>query len=272
MFKISEFSKISQVSVKTLRYYDQLDLLKPDHTDKFTGYRYYSADQMFQLHRILAFKELGFSLEEIRRMLNEHIPLDQIRGMFLIKQNEIQIALEKEKARLDRIRERLNNIEQEGMDQSTSHDVVLKEIESQTILSYRKKISLRQIPELFRQLDDYLQRYGQSSLSRMVLWHGCEESEEEIDIEVARVLTQDIPERYPFTVKQLPKAQTMATLIHHCRITSQCTASTELAVWIERNGYRMKENEPRREICILHEKLTDPQAYVAEIQIAVERA
>ncbi|KOS63769.1 hypothetical protein AN161_04020 [Lysinibacillus sp. FJAT-14222] len=58
MYKISEFSKLSQVSVKTLRYYDQLNLLKPAYTDKFTGYRYYSADQMFQIHRILAFKEL----------------------------------------------------------------------------------------------------------------------------------------------------------------------------------------------------------------------
>ncbi|MGG4396869.1 helix-turn-helix domain-containing protein [Paenibacillus thiaminolyticus] len=86
MFKISEFSKISQVSVKTLRYYDQLNLLKPAHIDKFTGYRYYSADQMFQLHRILAYKELGLSLDQIRQMMCEHIPLEQIRGMFRLKQ------------------------------------------------------------------------------------------------------------------------------------------------------------------------------------------
>ncbi len=64
----------------------------------------------------------------------------------------------------------------------------------------------------------------------------------------------------------------MATLIHLCRTTSLCTASTELALWIERNGYRMKENEPRREICIPHEKMGEPDAYVAEVQIAVERA
>ncbi|RAV14398.1 MerR family transcriptional regulator [Paenibacillus contaminans] len=269
MFKISEFSKISQLSVKTLRYYDQLNLLKPAHTDKFTGYRYYSADQMFQLHRILAFKELGFSLEQIRVMMDEQIPLEQIRGMFRIKQIEIQSVLEKEQARLDRIKERLSGIQHEGKERS--QDVVLKEVEPQLVLSYRQKASLRQIPELFRQLDDYLGSYGLSSLSQMVLWHGCEESDDEIDMEVARVLAQKIPERHPFIVKQLPEVPLMATLIHHCRTTSRCTASTELAVWIERNGYRMKENEPRREICIPHEKSDDPEAFVAEIQIAVER-
>lgn len=271
MFKISEFSKISQVSVKTLRYYDQLNLLKPTYTDKFTGYRYYSADQLFQFHRILAFKELGFSLEQIRQMMNEQISLEQIKGMFRIKQNEIQTNLEKKQAKLDRIKERLCYIENENKDLSISQDVVLKEVEPQLVLSLRQRASFRQIPELFRQLDVYLENYGLSSLSQMVLWHGCEECDDEMDIEVARILTHEIPNCYPFTIRQLPEVPMMATLIHHCRTTSRCTASTDLAVWIERNGYRMKEHEPRREICIPHEKLDDPDSYIAEIQIAIER-
>lgn len=271
MFKISEFSKIGQVSVKALRYYDQLNLLKPAHTDKYTGYRYYSADQLFQLHRILAYKELGFSLDQIRQMIGEDIPLEQIRGMFRIKQNEIQSVLDKEQAKLDRIKERLHAIENEGK-HLTLHDVVLKEVEPQLVVSYRQRASLRQLPERFRRLDDHLVSCGVSSLSQMVLWHGCEECEDDMDIEAARLLTHQMPSRSFFTVKRLPGVPMMATLIHHCRTTSRCTASTELAVWIERNGYRMKENEPRREICIPHEKSADPEAYVAEVQIAVERA
>jgi DNA-binding transcriptional MerR regulator len=270
MFKISEFSKLSQVSVKTLRYYDQLGLLNPVHTDKFTGYRYYSADQMFQLHRILAYKELGFSLDQIRRMMDEQIPLEQIRGMFRLKQHEIQSNLDKEQARLTRIKERLCAIENED-NHLISQDIVLKKVESQLVLSYRERATLRQIPELFQALDNHAGITGLSTLSQMVLWHGCEECEDDIDIEVARLLTQDMPSRSPFTVKRLPEVPMMATLIHHCRTTSRCTASTELAVWIERNGYRMKEGEPRREICIPHEKSGDPESYVAELQIAVER-
>ncbi|MFM1654980.1 MerR family transcriptional regulator [Brevibacillus sp. B_LB10_24] len=271
MFKISEFSKISQVSVKTLRYYDQLNLLKPAHTDQITGYRYYSADQMFQLNRILAYKELGFSLDQIGRMIGEQISIEQIRGMFRIKQNEIQSILDKEQAKLARIKERLWHLENEG-ENLTSHDVILKEVEPQLVLSYRQRTSHRQIPELFKQLDDYLRDSGQPASSRLVLWHGCEECEDDIDIEVARPLTHDMPSRPPFTVKRLPAVPMMATLIHLCRTTGPCTASAGLALWIERNGYRMKENEPRRELYLPHEKLEDPEAYVAEVQIAVERA
>ncbi|MGE8036718.1 MerR family transcriptional regulator [Lysinibacillus sp. NPDC093692] len=271
MFKISEFSKLSQVSVKTLRYYDQLNLLKPAYTDKFSGYRYYSADQMFQIHRILAFKELGFSLEQIRQMQGENISLDQIRGMFRVKQNEIQSILDVENARMARIKESLCTIENEEKN-GASLDVVLKEVQPQLVLSYRKKASFREIPEMLQLLDDYLGSFGHSSLSQLVLWHGCEECEDAIDIEVARPLTLDIPSHSLFTVKRLPEAPMMATLVHHCSTTSRCTASTELALWIERNGYRLKDNEPRREICIPHEKLDDPESYVAEVQIAVERA
>ena len=63
MFKIGEFSKLSQVTVKTLRYYDEIGLLKPAEVDRFTSYRYYSARQLPRLHRILALKDLGLSLE-----------------------------------------------------------------------------------------------------------------------------------------------------------------------------------------------------------------
>src|SRR5574339_582645 len=67
MIRIGDFSKLSRVSVKTLRYYDETGLLKPVHVDPFTGYRLYEYSQLSTLHRILALKDLGFSLEEIGR-------------------------------------------------------------------------------------------------------------------------------------------------------------------------------------------------------------
>lgn len=270
MFKISEFSKLSQVSVKTLRYYDQLNLLKPAHIDRFSCYRYYTADQMFQLNRILGYKELGFSLEQIRELMGEDIPLEQVRGMFRMKQSEIESILEKEQAKLDRIKARLSCIEYEEKG-TTLHDVVLKQGESQLVVSYRQRASLEQIPELFGRLDDYVKNYGQTLLSKLVLWHSCEECEDNIDIEVARVLTQDIPSCAPFIVKRLPEIPLMATLIHHCPTTTPCSASSEVAMWIEQNGYRMVENEPRREICVQQGQVNDKEAHVAEIQIAIER-
>ena len=66
MLKIGDFSKLSQVSIKALRLYDQIGLLKPTVVDNYTAYRYYSASQLPRLNRILAFKDLGFSLEQTK--------------------------------------------------------------------------------------------------------------------------------------------------------------------------------------------------------------
>jgi DNA-binding transcriptional MerR regulator len=73
MLKIGDFSQLSQISVKALRLYEQLGLLKPGKIDDSTGYRYDSTSQLPQLNRILALKDLGFSLEQIARLLDEAI-------------------------------------------------------------------------------------------------------------------------------------------------------------------------------------------------------
>jgi DNA-binding transcriptional MerR regulator len=113
MFRIGEFSKLSHVPAKTLRYYDQIGLLAPAEVDRFTGYRYYSASQLPRLHRILAMKDLGLSLSQIGQLLEEDLSTDQIRGMLLLKRTEIQQQVEAEQARLARVEWRLKQIEEE---------------------------------------------------------------------------------------------------------------------------------------------------------------
>ena len=84
MFRIGDFARLSQVSVKTLRFYDEVGLLKPTFVDGATGYRYYSADLLPRLNRILALKDLGFSLEQIEVVLSG-LTLDQLRGMLKLR-------------------------------------------------------------------------------------------------------------------------------------------------------------------------------------------
>jgi DNA-binding transcriptional MerR regulator len=57
MIKIGDFSKLAHVTVKTLHHYGELGLLPPAHIDRYTGYRYYSLEQLPRLNRILALKE-----------------------------------------------------------------------------------------------------------------------------------------------------------------------------------------------------------------------
>lgn len=79
MFKIGDFSRFGQVTVKALRHYDRCGLLKPAHADETSGYRYYSAAQLPRLNRILALKDLGFTLSQIAGLLDEEVSTEKLR-------------------------------------------------------------------------------------------------------------------------------------------------------------------------------------------------
>ena len=90
--KIGEFSRLMQVTVKTLRHYEQKGLLLPDEVDKWTGYRYNSINQMQKLQTIRDLQRLGFSLDEIKELFedNSHIPsIRQLKKK--IKETETQL-------------------------------------------------------------------------------------------------------------------------------------------------------------------------------------
>lgn len=70
MYRIGEFSTLTGASVKTLRYYDEIDLLKPSNVDKYTNYRYYTIEELYQFRKIEYLKKLGFTLEEIKNNLS----------------------------------------------------------------------------------------------------------------------------------------------------------------------------------------------------------
>jgi DNA-binding transcriptional MerR regulator len=106
MLRIGEFSRIGQVSVKTLRYYDTVGLLKPIVVDPATGYRYYAFEMLPKLNRILALKELGLSLEQIKQLLNDGLSAEQLRGMLKLKQVEIQQQMADEQEKLARVEAR----------------------------------------------------------------------------------------------------------------------------------------------------------------------
>ena len=278
MYKISEFSRLSQLSVKTLRYYDQLGLLKPAQTDPESGYRYYTAEQLFRLNRILAFKELGFTLEQIIQALDEHLSPAQIRGMFRLKQAELQTLIEREQARLARIDEHLRLIEREG-EIMKGHDVVLKRVKSQLVVSLHTRTSLTSLPLLFEEVDGYLVDHRISSpvtFPHMVLWYSSEaclddmDVEKEVcDLEVACPIPTLIPENERMRVHSLPEIPMMASIMHRCQPQRICSANMALGAWIEQNNYALALTHPRREVYFSQE---DDSWYVAEVQIPIEHA
>lgn len=69
LYKIGMFAAMNHVSIKTLRYYDEQDLLNPAYVDEINGYRYYQTSQIADLHQIRSLRSMGFSLDDIRAIL-----------------------------------------------------------------------------------------------------------------------------------------------------------------------------------------------------------
>jgi len=271
MIKIGDFSKLSLVSIKTLRYYDEMGLLKPVSVDRFTGYRFYSASQLPRLNRILALKDLGFSLEQIAQVLNEGISLEQLRGMLRIKRAELQQHITGEQERLARIEARLNEITMEGS--MPDYDVVIKQIEPQLVAGVRDTLpNYPAVGRLFDEVYGYLARCGISGLEAfgVAIWHDDEYKTSDIDGEAAVYLKQSIPEGERVKVYELPAA-TMASVIHKGPYNRLSQAYEALGHWIEANSYKIIG--PNRELYLYCTQPVrqDDDSYVTEIQFPVEK-
>ena len=119
MLKLRDFARLAEVSMPTLRYYDEIGLLKPIHVDPETGYRFYTMDQLPHLHRILAFKELGLELTQIAEILDEGISPEALQGMLRLRQAQIQQHIKVEQEQLVRVEARLRSLEQGSQSQGS---------------------------------------------------------------------------------------------------------------------------------------------------------
>lgn len=134
MLKVSEFAQLAQVTVKTLHHYDNIGILQPASVDPFTNYRYYSVEQLPRVHRILALRELGLSLEQIAIMLDEEVSPDEIRGMLALRRAEALQQMREAKRQLSLIEFHLNMIEAET--NFPQLDILVKKLEPMRFLSF----------------------------------------------------------------------------------------------------------------------------------------
>jgi DNA-binding transcriptional MerR regulator len=277
MIKIGEFSKLVQVPVATLRYYDQVGLLKPIEVDRFTGYRYYSASQLPRLHRILALKGLGFSLEQIAAVLDEGLTLEQMRGMLRLRHAQISQHLVEVQSQLVQVEARLRQIERE--EQLSAYDVILKQVEPLLVASVRAILPNHSaVGSLFGEVYEALGPHVADALAphpedggqTLVLCYDTEFKERDVDGAAAFMLRCQVPERGRMRVHELPAA-TMAAIVHHGSYDTIGEAHEAILMWIEANGYRIVG--PDRELNLYHTmpiRLDDP-SYITEIQYPVEK-
>ena len=96
MFSIGEFARHGRVSVRMLRHYDAIGLLRPASVDPASGYRFYPASQLADLNRIIALKDLGFTLRQVQAILEEKVSAAELRGMLKLRRAEIHAHIETE--------------------------------------------------------------------------------------------------------------------------------------------------------------------------------
>ena len=107
LYKIGEFSKLTNVPIKTLRYYDEINLFKPQEIDLFSGYRYYSKEQIDDLAVILNLKDVGFSLDEIKKYKNNYSDelMHKKKKELILEQENLENKIKK----LDYLRSKIKN-------------------------------------------------------------------------------------------------------------------------------------------------------------------
>lgn len=270
MFKIGDFSKLSQVSVKTLRYYDEIGLLSPAEVDRFTSYRYYTPGQLPRLNRILALKDLGLSLEQIGQVLNEALSPGELRGMLRMKQAELQQQVEADQARLARVAARLQQIEQENT--MPTFEVILKQAPAQRIAALRDIVpNYGAQGPLWGELEAYLGQHQVRPVAPcFTVYYDEEYKERDADVEVCEPIAASLASGERVKVRDLPAMQ-VASLMMPGSYDQFTQAYSVLMGWIMQNGYRIVG--PNREIYIRgHEHGVGPADYMTEIQFPVAKA
>ena len=252
MFRIGEFSKIAHVSGRLLRYYDEIGLLTPNYTDAQSGYRYYTAEQLPRLNRILALKDLGFSLDQIANLLRDDVSPEEIRGMLTMKKAQIEQTLREEVERLQHVEMRLGQIEHEG--EVWAKDIVLKRMPTSPFLSLRMQ---GPTSEIFSGMIKNLQNALPSGKRPaklghfIVVLHSDIYDEEESDVEFGFLLPNTefdpipLSKEHSLTVNELAGVTTMASIVAQ-NWEEGPRAYNALADWVGNKGLQMAG--PTREV------------------------
>src|SRR5215471_7111313 len=236
MLKIGDFSSLSQVSIKALRFYDEVGLLKPTFVDGATGYRYYSPNLLTRLNRILAFKDLGFSLDEITLLLREDLTPDAVREALHNKRKDLSGRIAIEQARLARVDSLLAQIKRAG--RVPSYEITLRQLAPQWVASIRDCLSsYDDASELFTELKRYLKRHNANG-REAARWHVCAGKGKQIDCEAMVLLGRPIPKSKRIDVYELP-AGANACVIHDGSDETLTEAYGAAHSWIKSNGYRI---------------------------------
>ncbi|MEV6451901.1 MerR family transcriptional regulator [Streptomyces anulatus] len=275
MFTIGDFARYGRVSPRMLRHYDAIGLLTPDRTDPATGYRLYGAAQLARLNRIIALKDLGFTLQQVGAVLDERVGPEELRGMLRLRRAELAEAVAAASARLTRVEARLRSIESEG--HMPADDVVIKTVPAVrvaeltgTAASFQPQDIGPTIGPLYDRLLPLLEGAGlRPTGPGIARYEDAPEGGGAIVVHAGVTVSAPVGPVGDTEVRvvELPPFEA-ATIVHRGAMDDVLSTTHTLARWLDANGYRSTGYS--REVNL--ECPPDRESWVTELQEPVAKA
>lgn len=267
MYRIGMFSKINKVTIKTLRYYDEVGLLKPAYVDNENGYRYYTSEQLPLLHKIIALKQIGFSIDEIIAIINGR----NVALIFKERKKEIESAIVENQLQLSLISHYLDNMKEE---RDMNYDVVIKELPE--VIVYSKRMTIPSYDAYFQIIPSIGEEMKKANPDLkcavpeycFIIYHDGEYKESNIDVEFCEAVTQFGKDTSTIKFKQMERVPTAACVYHKGPYKDLGKAYAKLFQWISDNGYTTSDNPRESYIDGIWNK-EDEKDWLTEVQIPV---
>lgn len=236
MYRIGMFSKLGKTTVKTLHHYNEVGLLRPAYVDEENGYRYYTTEQLFRLHKIVALRQMGFSIAEISVIIDGHNEEE------ILAQRKAELTSQKQAITDQLFRLRHYMKEQRG-DSFMCYIAVIKDIPECIVFSSRQIIPnyaalMEVVPALGKKVAEANPGLTCAEPAYCFnIYHDGEHKESNIDVEICEAVTRKGKDGDSFTFKDIP-AVTVASVMHKGAYEDLGAAYAYVFRWIEQNGYR----------------------------------
>lgn len=234
MLKIGDFSRLSRVSIRMLRYYDEVGLLKPDKVDDFTGYRYYREEQLLKMGKINALKDMGFGVNAIAEILKSANP-KEIEQIFQIQKAQLLEEAELIDHRIQFLETALVRLRK---DEIMKYDCIVKQMPERYVASVRKIIpKYEEEGRLWHILFSETAKLGMAPCGpAMAKLHDKEYKENDVDVEVQIEVKGHYENTENVTFITEPE-MTVASVTFKGSYEQFSDVYASLAAWVSENGY-----------------------------------
>lgn len=271
MLKIGDFSKLSRISIRRLRHYDEIKLLIPETIDDFTNYRYYSEKQLITANRITALIDMGFKLAVISEVLNCYNDSEMFSKFLLVKRKEISSHLEETEYRLKLLETSIQRLRKDN--NIMSYNVILKELPERHVASVRRTIPSYEHEGMLWGIlmgeTSHLNMKDGDPCYTLAIFHDDEHKESDVDVEIQKTVSGNYKNTENVIFKVEPSVL-IASSTYNGSYEQISEVNQTVANWVKDNGYEFNGSVFNIYHVSPHET-QNPDEYVTEVCYSVKK-